>query len=413
MGNTALVVGLDVGQTKVAVIVAEIPGALPIDGRLRAEVIGVGVAPSLGLQRGSIVDMARAAEAVRHARQAAERAGQAEILCAFVGLAGDGIMSQNEAGVVPVADQSHISIADVERAMANARDVNLPEGREVCFACPRSFTIDGQRGISDPVGMSGLRLEVEAHVVTALSSYRRNLEKCIVMAGVQPSSFVLEPVAAAEAVTSEAERQMGVVLIDIGGGTTDISVFHQGTPYLTACVPVGGDLVTQDISIGLRTTVASSESLKTRLGTALPLSVPEGETIEFVGADGRGAQRQPRRFLARIVEARLEEIFDLSRRAVERAGGLANAPAGVVLTGGGSQLPGTQEVAQRVFGDVPVRLGRVESITGDTRRIHDPSLTTCLGLVLRGGRQMLDDTAASGPEPRRVGRWVRRLLGKR
>jgi cell division protein FtsA len=281
----------------------------------------------------------------------------------------------------------------------------------VIFAFPRSFSIDGQRGISDPVGMSGVRLEVETHVVTAATSLKQNIDRCVRAAGVLPKLFILEPVAAAAAVCSEAEQRNGVILVDAGAGHTDVEVFVSGAPYLTAAVPIGGGHVTRDIAIGLNTSEQQAETLKTRYGTTLVESVAEDEVIEFLAADGVSHESAPRRLLAEIIAARVEELFEHLIRVLSRARCLDKVPSGVVLTGGASLLPGFPEMAQRSFGVVPVRVGRPRPVKGHTELIADPAYAVALGLILNGARLVHGDAVRTQPTPESgVGHWLRRIL---
>ncbi|HEC22971.1 MAG TPA: cell division protein FtsA [Chloroflexi bacterium] len=405
MAAEHIVVGLDIGTTKVCTLVAEVGGD---EDNIR--VIGVGLEPSRGMHRGTVVDVALAAEAVRASKRQAERTSGYEIGRAYVSVAGKHIASLNSRGITGLnPNKGAVTQEDIERALDAARAVALPHNREVLHVIPRTFTVDGQEGIRNPLGLHAYRLEVEAHIITAASSTLRNLEKCVSDAGLGVDRFVLNPLASAELVLTEAERESGVVVVDIGGGTTDLAVFIDGTVWHTAVIEIGGNLITSDIAHVLHLPTEEAERIKVEYGNADPDTVNPDEWIT-VQPFGEDQPTQILRYdLARIIEARVDEIFLYVIQELKRSGYDGLLPAGAVLTGGSAALKNIRSSASKVM-HLPVRVGQPEGLTGLVDRLKSPAYATSAGL-LSFARHL--DTSATGvrTRPRRP-RGDRPDLGK-
>ncbi|MEX1247360.1 MAG: cell division protein FtsA [Anaerolineales bacterium] len=368
-----IVVGIDIGTTKVCTIVARVEQ----DGRVR--VLGVGIEPSAGVRKGTVVDLNAATRAIGHSIDKAERSSGLEITSALVSVAGSHIQSQNNRGAVGIAGRV-ITHQDVTRAIEVARAVPVPHNREVIHVIQRNFSVDGQEGIAIPVGMHGYRLEVEAHIITAAASTVDNLRQCVAESNVGVSQFVLNPLASAEAVLTPTERDMGVVVCDIGGGTTDMAILIEGEVWHTMVLSVGGNHITSDVAHGLRIPFSQAEDIKIRYGHCIPSEIEPGETF---AVKAFGDERQieiNRREMAQIIEARVEEIFNLLQQEIKRSGYDGLLPAGVVLTGGSSGLRGIPELAGRVMG-MPVRIGKPEKLTGMVDKLQSPAYSTSVGLL--------------------------------
>lgn len=371
--SAPIVVGIDIGTTKVCTVVARVE----TDGRVR--VLGVGIEPSAGVRKGTVVDINAATRAIGHSIDKAERSSGLEITSALVSLAGSHIQSQNNRGAVGIAGRV-ITPTDVTRAIEVARAVPVPHNREVIHVIQRNFSVDGQDGIAIPVGMHGYRLEVEAHIITAAASTVDNLRQCVAESGVGVSQFVLNPLASAEAVLTPTEREMGVVVCDIGGGTTDMAILIEGEVWHTMVLSVGGNHITSDIAHGLRIPFSQAEDLKIRYGHCNPAEIDAAETFA-VKAFGQEAQIEINRHeMAEIIEARVEEIFTLMQQEIKRSGYDGLLPAGLVLTGGSSVLRGMDQLASRVLG-MPVRLGKPEKLTGMVDKLQSPAYATSVGLL--------------------------------
>lgn len=368
-----LFVGIDVGTTKTCALV----GQLDEEGRLR--VIGVGVAPSIGMRKGGAVNLEGVARAVETAKDKAERTSGFEITSALVSLSGAQIASLNSKGMAGVSGRV-IGPDDVNRALDAARSIALPYNRQVIHVIPRGYVVDGQDGIKSAIGMHGYRLEVEAHIVTAAGTSLRNMEKAFETAGVQIDGYVLSPLASGETVLTETEREMGVVVCDIGGGTCNLAVYIEGAVWHTAVIPVGGDHISSDIAQGLHLPPETAEQVKVRHGHARPAMLSP-EEILAVRPFGEEKPVQIRRVdLAAIVEPRVEEFFSLVRQEIKRSGYDGLLPAGMVLTGGTSLLPGIREVGASVL-QFPVRIGQPEELRGLVDQLRSPAYSTSLGLL--------------------------------
>jgi len=371
------VVALDIGTAKICTLVAEV--GPPPEETLR--IVGVGTVPSRGIRKGVVVNVNEVSAAILDSIRLAERTSGYEIASAYVGLAGAHIEAVNSRGVVAIGrGERGIRAVDVERALESARAIDIPHNREILHIIPRGFSVDGDDGVRDPVGMQGYRLEVEAHIVTGSTSSIRNLVKCVQSTGVQIDALVLEPLASGEAVLTDIEREMGVVLVDIGGGTTDIAIFIEGSIWHAVVLPTGGEQITNDVAVGLRTPYNSAEDIKIKYGHTLPQSVMAEEMVkaDVFGEDGQ--QQYPRQFLAEIIGARVEEIFELVLKEIKRSGYDGLLPAGVVLCGGTAELPGIRELARDVMG-LPARVGEPQDLRGLVDTLHSPAFATTVGLL--------------------------------
>jgi cell division protein FtsA len=375
MKTRQVAAGLDVGTTKTCAIVAEVPP----EGGL--SVLGLGERPSRGLERGVVVNLEATIQAVAEAVRAAEQMAGVKIQSVMAGIAGEHVRSINSTGVIGVSRKDHeIGRDDLKRVLDAARAVPVPGDREVLHVLPRDYRVDAQRGIRDPIGMSGVRLEAEVHIVTVHSTAMKNLLRGISRAGVEVASLVLEPLAAAEAVLDEDEKSLGVAVLDIGGGTTDIAVYLDGNIAQTAVIGYGGNAVTNDLAVGLRTPVEQAERLKIRHGCAVAALADPSEVVEVPGVGGREPRRVGAGVLASIIEPRLEEILGLALEEIERVVDPTLLAAGVVLTGGCAQMHRICELTERVLG-LPARVGVPLELSGLTDVAADPRMATAVGLV--------------------------------
>ncbi len=379
MAQEDIVVGLDLGTTKICAIIAE----RGVEGQVK--VIGVGNHPSEGLRRGVVVDVEKTVESIKKAVSEAELMAGVEIGSVYAGIAGEHVGSANSHGLIAVGGEGgEVSSVDRDRVIEAARAVaGIANDREILHILPQDFSVDEQRGIRNPVGMVGARLEVDVHIVTGAVTSAQNICKSVLRAGIEVRDIVLEPLASSYAVLEQEERDMGVCLVDVGGGTTDVALFTQGSIRHTNVIGLGGQNVTNDVAIGLRTSWSHAESIKCASGTALAERVEKGDMVEVPGVAGRAPHQVPRQMLAAIIQPRMEEVFALVRR--ELAGALYGRPlnAGIVLTGGGALLEGAVELAEQVF-ELPVRLGIPRGFTGMADSVTNPIYATALGLALFG-----------------------------
>ncbi len=371
--SSPIIVGIDIGTTKICTIVSRVE----TDGRIR--ILGVGIEPAQGIRKGTVVDLEAASQAISLSVDKAERTSGLEISSALVSLAGSHVSSINSRGVAGIHQQV-IDEKDILRAMDAARAVAIPHNREVIHVIQRGFTIDGQDGIRMPIGMHGYRMEVEAHIITAAASTVDNLRLVVGNSGVEVSQFVLNPLASAEVVLTKTEREMGVVVCDIGGGTTDMAIYIESDIYHTMVLAVGGNHVTSDLAHGLRLPFSRAEEVKINHGHALVSEINEKETFP-VRAFGENKPVDISRIdVALIIEARVEEIFSLMFQEIKRSGYDGLLPAGLVLTGGSSLLPGISKLASEVL-DLPARVARPEKLIGMVDRLQSPAYSTSVGLV--------------------------------
>jgi cell division protein FtsA len=400
-----LIVGLDVGTTKVCAV-----AAVPRPGG-GINIVGVGAAPSRGLRRGVVVNIDSTVEAIRQAVGEAEQMAGVEISAVYAGVAGGHIRSVNSRGVVAVSGKDReVSQVDVDRAVDAARAINISQDREILHVLPQAFAVDDADGVRDPLGMSGVRLEVEVHVVTAAISSVQNVIRSVNRAGLTVHDVVLEPIASAESVLYPDEKELGVLVIDIGGGTTDLALLRDGAVWHTAILPLGGDHISNDIAVGLRTPMADAEALKKRYGCALTALVPAEETVDVPSVGGRKPRQLSRQVLSEIIQPRVEEIFTLVARELSRAGFQDAATAGVVVTGGSAIMQGVPELAESVF-DQPVRRGVPGDVGGLAEIVKSPMYATGVGLALYGMRRQRAGSAWTETSSVSLGRWGRRLIG--
>jgi len=383
-------VGLDVGTSKVTAIVGEIAE----DGAI--DIIGIGMADSRGIKRGLVVNLEAAVDSIKRAVEEAELTAGIEIDSVHLALSGAHVKGFNSRGVVAVAGKNReISREDVRRAIDAAKAVNLPSGREILHVLPQDFVVDDQDGIGAPVGMTGSRLEVNVHIITGNSSSTQNIVACVNRAGVEVVETVLEQLAAADAVLTPDERELGVALVDIGGGTTDFAIFERGSLWHTGVISVGGDHFTNDIAVGLRTPVPDAEKVKRRCGCALSAMVGEDEVMEVASVGGRKPRIMSRRIISEILQPRAEEIFHLLWDEIRRAGFEKSLHSGIVLTGGGAMLEGMAEIAEQIF-DLPIRRGLPASVGGLTDHVNSPAFATAVGLVSYAHRNQPDERLGGG-----------------
>jgi len=368
-----IVVGLDIGTSKICTLVAR------IENGANLRILGVGVEPSQGIRKGVVIDINSASQSIARSIEKAERTSGYEINSALVSLAGSHVSSMNSRGVVGISGRV-IDQEDVLRALDSAQAVAIPHDREIIHVIQRGFLVDGQDGIRQPVGMHGFRLEVEAHIITASASTTENLRKCVSMAGIEVSQFVLSPLASAEAVLSETERTMGAAVVDLGGGTTDLAIYLNGDVWYTNVINIGSYYITTDIAQGLRLPVDVAEEVKLHHGYAVLDEISEEESFNVVPFSAEESAKVLRRDLVNIIEARAEEILSMVHQEIKRSGVSGLLPAGLILTGGGSQLPGMRKLATQVTG-LPARIAKPEKMVGLTDQISSPAFSTSVGLL--------------------------------
>lgn len=397
------IVGLDVGTSNVCAVVGETLSDNTLD------IVGIGVAESRGIRRGVVVNLEAAVESIKKAIEEAELMAGVEIDTVHLGLSGPYIKGFNSRGVIAVAGKNReISREDVRRAIDAAKAVALPTGREILHVLPQDFVIDEQDGIGAPVGMTGARLEVNVHVVTGAVSSTQNIISCVNRAGVAVADTVIEQLAAAEAVVTPDEKELGVALVDIGGGTADLAIFERGSLWHTGVVAVGGDHFTNDIAVGLRTPIPDAEKVKRKSGCALSSMVDEDDTIEVASVGGRKPRLMARRILSEILQPRAEEIFHLIWDEIRRAGYEKSLNSGIVLTGGGSILEGMPEIAEQIF-DLPIRRGCPVGVGGLADHVNSPTFATPVGLAVYTHRNRIVETTLVRAGA--LGRMAGRLRG--
>jgi cell division protein FtsA len=406
-----LVVGIDIGTTKVCTIVGEVRDT-------DVYVLGVGVEPSHGMKKGMVTDVNALSAAISSSVHKAERSSGYEIGRAFVSVAGGHIESINSTGAVGISNARGVQLGDLERAMHSARAVSLPHGREVLHVIPRNYTLDGQTGLRSPLGMLGFRLEVEAHIVTAATASIQNLEKCVEAAGIYVDRFILNPLASGDVVLTDNEREAGVMVVDIGGGTTDLAMFIDGSVWHTAVIAVGGQYITNDIAHGLHLPFELAEAVKLEYGHADPRAVSPLEAFPVQPFGEELPSKVQRTDLAHIINARVAEMFELILKEAKRSGYDGLLKAGIVLTGGSSLLPGIRTIGSDVL-RMPVRVAHPENITGMADALKNPSYSTSVGLLKLGLIMDLEDDRRTiirhnGKDESRInlGRFIKRALGR-
>jgi cell division protein FtsA len=400
-----LIVGLDIGTTKICAIV----GTMTDEG---LDVVGIGTSPSRGLRKGVVINIESTVNAIRKALQEAELMAGCEIKSVFAGIAGGHIKGINSQGVIAIKNRE-VTTEDVRRVIDAAKALAIPMDREVIHILPQEFIIDDQDGIKEPLGMSGVRLEARVHIVTGAVASAQNIIKSCNKAGVDVGDIVLEQLASSEAVLTPDEKDLGVALVDIGGGTTDIAIFVDGAIKHTSVLSLGGNHLTNDIAVGLRTPTAEAEKIKQVSGCCLASMVGKDETIEVPSVGGREPRVLSRQLLAEILEPRVEEIFTLVNREIVKSGFEDLIASGVVLTGGSAILPGMPELAEQIF-DLPVRRGKPIGIGGLTDVVNSPIYATGVGLVKYGSRNMQTRNFVIGQENLfdRVARRMKEWFGE-
>jgi cell division protein FtsA len=396
--NKDLMVGIDIGTSKVVAIVGEITA----DGKIN--VIGLGSHPSQGMKRGVVVNIESAVSSIQHAVEEAELMAGCQIYSAFTGIAGSHIRSINSHGIVAIRDRE-VTQTDVERVIDAAKAVAIPADQKILHILPQEFIIDNQDSIREPVGMSGVRLEAKVHIVTGAVSAAQNIVKCLKRCGLVASDIVLEQFASSQSILAEDEKELGVCMIDIGGGTTDIAIFTDGAIRHTAVIPIAGDQVTNDIAIALRTPSRNAEEIKLKYACALQDLTDNNQMIDIPTVGDRPGRHLSRRALAEVVEARYEELFNLVAAEIRRSGLEDLIAAGIVLTGGASKVDGAVELAERVF-KMPVRLGAPQFVTGLPDVINNPVYATGVGLLIYGLQQR-DSQQEGLNQPSLKGLWGR------
>jgi len=375
------VVGLDIGTTKICAIVGE-----PTEDGI--DIIGIGSHPSRGLRKGVVINIESTVESIKKAIEEAELMAGCEINSVYAGISGGHIRGINSHGIVAIKNRE-VAAADMERVIDAAQAVAIPLDREVIHVIPQEYRIDDQDSIKDPTGMSGVRLEAKVHIVSAAVTSAQNIIKCCNRAGLNVSDICLEQLASADATLSEEEKDLGVAIIDIGGGTTDLAIFSGGSLVHTSVLSLGGNHITNDIAVGLRTPAAEAEKIKLRYGCSLSSMTQKEETIEVPSVGGRADRIMSRQILAEIIEPRVEEVFSLIQQEIQNSGYADLIASGVVLTGGSSLLEGMCDLAEQVF-NLPVRCGQPENIGGLVEVVKSPIYSTGVGLVLYGRSDQSD-----------------------
>jgi cell division protein FtsA len=396
--NKDLMVGIDIGTSKVVAIVGEIT----TDGKIN--VIGLGSHPSQGMKRGVVVNIESAVSSIQNAVEQAEVMAGCQIYSAFTGIAGSHIRSINSHGIVAIRDRE-VTQSDVDRVIDAAKAVAIPADQKILHILPQEFIIDNQDSIREPIGMSGVRLEAKVHIVTGAVSAAQNIVKCLKRCGLVASDIVLEQFASSQSILAEDEKELGVCMIDIGGGTTDIAIFTDGSIRHTAVIPIAGDQVTNDVAIALRTPARNAEEIKLKYACALQDLADTNQMIDIPTVGDRPGRHLSKRALAEIVEARYEELFTLVATEIRRSGLEDLIAAGIVLTGGASKVEGAVELAERVF-KMPVRLGAPQFVTGLPDVINNPVYATGVGLLIYGLQQR-DGQRESLSQPSLKSLWGR------
>ena len=392
-----LIVGLDIGTTKVACLVGEVTE----DG---VDIIGIGTQPCSGLKKGVVVNIDATVAAISKAIEEAEHMAGVEITTVYAGIAGSHIKAFHSEGVVAIRDRE-VRTGDIERVIDAAKAVSIPQDREILHVVPQEFTVDTQGGIKEPLGMSGVRLEARVHIVTAAVAAAQNIIKCCSRCSLQVADLVLEPLATAEAVLHRDEKELGVALLDIGGGTSDLVIYNEGALVHTLVLPIGGHQLTNDIALGLRTPMGEAERLKHKHGCALSSLIAPDETIEVPSVGGRPPRVLSRTVLSEILQPRVDEIFTLVRDEIERCGLSETLASGLVVTGGSTILQSLPELAEEVLG-MPVRRGLPQGFGGLTDVVRSPIYATGVGLLLYGARQQ-EGLFIGGRDTSRRGMWNR------
>jgi len=406
-GQENIIVGLDIGTTKICAVVGEISGK-------DLNIIGIGTNPSIGLRKGVVVNIESTVDSIKKAVEEAELMAGCEISSVYAGIAGGHITGFNSRGIIAIKGPE-ITRNDVDRVIDAARAVAIPMDREVIHVLPQEYIVDDQTGIQNPIGMSGVRLEAKIHIVTGAVASAHNIVKCANRAGLDVCDIVLESLASGEAVLTPEEKELGVALLDLGGGTTDLAIFSEKNIKHTFVLALGGNNLTNDIAIGLRAPIAEAEKIKIKYGSCLAQNISSDESIEIPGMGGRKSRKLPRQILGEILEPRMEEIFTLIKREIYRAGMENVIASGLVVTGGSALLQDVSEVAEAIF-NLPTRLGQPVGITGLVDVVNNPMYATGVGLVLYGAKNQspkkfrIRDTHIFNRVMTRMKRWFKDVI---
>lgn len=408
MPQERVLASLDIGSFKIRTIVAVVEGE-----KQTPNIIGVGTSPSIGMRKGQVIDVEETIHNIISSIEDAERMSGVPVNHVFVGMSGTHIESFSSRGVIAISGPE-ITVEDIARVLEAAQAVSIPANRRILHMQPKSYTVDEQRGIKNPIGMSGIRLEVDAHIITGQIQHVKNIEKCIDQSGVDIDAIVPATIAVSEAVLTKRQKELGVVTIDVGAGCTSVALFEEGTILHSMSLPVGGETITNDVAIGLRTSIDTAERIKIEYGSLLPDEINEREMIDLSSISKIDTQIIGKRFLAEIMQARYYEIFSLVRKALEQMGRDGMLPAGAVLTGGAVKAPGTLDLAREVLG-LPVQMGFPVDIGGVIEKVDDPAYATAIGTLvwgaregerLYGGNRLLTVRRAYG----QMKSWIRSLL---
>jgi cell division protein FtsA len=406
--NSNMIVGLDIGTSKVVAIVGE----LKADGSLN--IVGIGSHRSRGLKKGTVVNIESTVESIQRAVEEAELMAGCRIHSVYAGIAGSHIRSMNSHGIVAIRDRE-VTRADVDRVIDAAQAVAIPADQRVLHILPQEYIIDSQEGVKEPLGMSGVRLEAKVHLVTCAINAVQNIEKCIKRCGLQVEEIILEQLASSYAVLTDDEKELGVCMVDIGGGTTDIAIFTEGAIRHTGVIPIAGDQVTNDIAMALRTPTDNADEIKIKYACALTQLASPGDMIQVPGVGERPARELSRQALAEVVEPRYDELFTLVKAELQRSGYENLMAAGIVLTGGTSKMEGVTELAEEIF-HMPVRIGLPQGVKGLADIVRNPIYSTGVGLLLYGVKQQQHQVRSHNPVPvkdsqmpliRRIKNWIK------
>lgn len=406
--NSKMIVGLDIGTSKVVAIVGEVKA----DGSLN--IVGIGSHRSRGLKKGTVVNIESTVESIQRAVEEAELMAGCRIHSVYAGIAGSHIRSMNSHGIVAIRDRE-VTRADIDRVIDAAQAVAIPADQRVLHILPQEYIIDSQEGVKEPLGMSGVRLEAKVHLVTCAINAVQNIEKCIKRCGLQVEEIILEQLASSYAVLTDDEKELGVCMVDIGGGTTDIAVFTEGAIRHTGVIPIAGDQVTNDIAMALRTPTDNADEIKIKYACALTQLASPGEMIKVPGVGERPARELSRQALAEVVEPRYDELFTLVKAELQRSGYENLMAAGLVLTGGTSKMEGVIELAEEIF-HMPVRLGMPQGVKGLADIVRNPVYSTGVGLLLYGMKQQHHQERSHNPVPvkdsqttlfKRIRNWIK------
>lgn len=406
MSKGDIIVGIDVGSSNIRTVIAQF---FPEEETPR--IIGVGVAPSAGLRRGVIVDLDEAVKSINESVEKAERNAGVAVKQATVSLGGNHIVSQDSKGVVAIGRaDGEVEEDDIVRVINAAQAISVPANKEIVHIIPRGYSLDDQKNIKDPLGMNGVRLEVDAMIIEGSTPFIKNLTKCVEQAGIEVDGFALAPLAGARATLSRRQKELGVVLVDIGGGTTSLAVFEENDLVHTAILPIGGIHITNDLAIGLRTSIDVAEKIKLEYGNALPREISKKEDIDLGELDQNEEGVVSRYHVAEIIEARLEEIFLLVNKELKAIGRERLLPAGVVLVGGTSKLPGVVDLAKDILG-LPAQAGFPIPLGGLVDKVDDPSFVTSVGLILWGNEKGYSNRRGGGLRGKLVGNIAHNVGG--